>query len=87
MCEDDGECCHTGRSVRAGLEAPLHGADERLTYSHYDQESCAEASKIHYASARALNKVIGVGAPAADPVGQRRDHIGRNDQQRVVDLP
>lgn len=87
MCEDDGECCHTGRLARAGLDAPLDRTKEKLTYSHDHQESCAEASKIHHASARALNKVIGVGAPAADPVGQRRDHVGRDDQQRVVDLP
>lgn len=56
------------------------------THAHYNQEASKEASQIKHSRARALDKVIGVGAPAADPVGNRSEHICSDDEQREVRL-
>lgn len=59
----------------------------RLTNSHYNEETSAEAAEVQHGGARALDKVIGVGASRADPVGDRGQHVSGDDEERIVDLP
>lgn len=58
----------------------------RRTHSHYNQEPCKEASQIKHRGTRALNKVIGIGASAADPVGNGCNDICCDDEQWEVRL-
>lgn len=60
---------------------------KRPTNSHHHKESSQEPPQVEHRGARTLDKVIRVGAATADPVGDGRDHIGRDDEERVVDLP
>jgi hypothetical protein len=54
--------------------------------AHDNKETGKEAAEIQDGGAGALYKVIGVGAAAADPVGNRGKDVGGDDKQRVVDL-
>lgn len=54
----------------------------RLTNAHDNQEAGTKASKIYHRVSRALHEIIWVGASATYPVRYRREHIGRDDQQR-----
>lgn len=58
-----------------------------LTNSHYHKEACDEAAEVEDGISRALDKVVWVGDAATDPVRHGRNHVGRDDEQRVVDLP
>lgn len=60
---------------------------EELTNSHNHHETSAEAAEVQYGGAGTLTKVIRVGASRADPVGDRGQHVGSDDEKRVVDLP
>lgn len=64
-----------------------HSSEIRRTDSHNHEETGEKAPQIQHGGAGALNEVIGIGATAADPVGYRGDDVGRNNEQRVVDLP
>lgn len=57
---------------------------DRRTYSHNHQEPGKEAAEVQHAGARALDKVIRVGAAGADPVGQRGEDVGADDEEREV---
>lgn len=59
----------------------------RRTNSHNDQETSQETTKVNDSTAGAFHKIIGVGCTAAYPIGQRRDNVGRDDQQRKVVMP
>lgn len=63
------------------------GEDDRQGHAHDNKEAGKEAPQVKNSSAGALDKVIRVGAVAADPVGNGGDHIGGDDEQGVVDLP
>lgn len=58
----------------------------RLTNAHDDEEARQEPAKVDDAAAGRLHKVIVVGGAPAEPVGQRRDYVGRDDEQRQVVL-
>lgn len=55
-----------------------------LTHAHDDKEAGKEAADIEDGGAGALDKVVRVGAAAADPVGHGRDDVGGDDEQRKV---
>ena len=52
-----------------------------------DNNGRQEASEIQHCGPGALDEVIGIGAPAAYPVGDGGYHVGRDDEQRVIHLP
>lgn len=54
------------------------------TDSHDDQEAGAEAAEIQNGVPGALDEVVRVRPAAADPVRQRREDIGSNDQQGII---
>lgn len=56
------------------------------TDSHDDQEAGAEAAEVQDGAPGALDEVIRVGPAAADPVGQRREDVGADDEQGIVHL-
>lgn len=88
---DDGsvnqQATNYGHDHRLDLDETGMREDDREGHSHDDKEAGKEATKVEDGSARALNEVIGVGAVAADPVGYRGEHIGGDDEERVIDLP
>lgn len=66
------------------LQRPRGGGQR--THSHYNQEAREKPSQVEHGGARALDKVIGVGAPAADPVGQRGNNVCGDYEEREVRL-
>lgn len=54
------------------------------TNSHHNQETCTEFPKIHNRVTPALDEIIWVGASSANPVWQRGEHEGRDDEEGVV---
>lgn len=61
--------------------------DDGQGNSHHHHEAGAEAAEVQHGGAGTLAKVIRVGASRADPVGDRGQHVGSDDEKRVVDLP
>jgi hypothetical protein len=61
--------------------------DNRQGNAHDNKEASQEPAEVENGSAGALDKVIGVGALAADPVGDGSEDIGGDDKQRVVVVP
>jgi hypothetical protein len=61
--------------------------DSKHTNTHHNQEPRAKPSQVKHRGARALNKVIRVGAVAADPVRYGRQYIRGDNEQWVVGLP
>jgi len=55
--------------------------------THDHEEARDEAPQVEDRISRALDEVVRVGHAGADPVRYRGDHVGRDDEQRVVDLP
>lgn len=58
----------------------------RLTNSHDNEETSEESPKVEDSSSGALNKVVGVRTTTTNPVRDRGENIGGNDQKRQVDL-
>ena len=86
------ECARTmGSAVVLLVSVPdLHLFLSRLsepTDTHDDKEARTEAPQIQHGSARALDKVIGIGTAAAYPVGDGGYHVGSHDQEWIVHLP
>jgi hypothetical protein len=54
----------------------------RHTNTHKDQETGTELSEIHNGVAAALHEIIRVGASSADPVWDRGEHVGSDDEER-----
>lgn len=52
--------------------------------AHHDQEPGAEPAQVEDGGARALDKVVGVGAVGAYPVGHRGEDVGGDDEEGVV---
>ena len=59
----------------------------RHTNTHDHQESGAESTQIQNRRAGALDEVVWVRAVAAYPVGHGRQHVGGDNEQRVIRLP
>ena len=58
----------------------------KRTNSHDNKEAGEEPPQVEHRRAASLDKVVRVGAPATDPVGQRREDVRGDDEERVVDL-
>lgn len=56
------------------------------SYPHHNQKAGEEAAEVQDAIAGALDEVVRVGAARSNPVGYGSQHVGGNDQQRIVDL-
>lgn len=56
------------------------------TGPHDNQKSCQEPAEFHYARATAVHEVIALLCFAADPVGDRGEDVGRDDEQCEVVL-
>lgn len=69
------------------LPCPRELKEEVRTNTHQHKESCQEASKVNDRIASALHEVIWVSASSADPVRQRRDDVGCNDDKREEVVP
>jgi hypothetical protein len=52
------------------------------TDTHKDQEAGTELSEIHNGVAAALHEIIRVSASSADPVWDRSEDVGRDDEER-----
>lgn len=59
----------------------------KRTDSHHDEKPREEASKINHCIASALDEIIRIRASSAYPVGQWRNDIGRDDEQRKEVVP
>jgi hypothetical protein len=58
-----------------------------LTNSSEDQETRHKSPKVHRRVARAVHKVIWVRNSSTDPIGEWRNDIDGDDQQRPVLVP
>lgn len=56
------------------------------TNAHDNKEAGEESSQVEHRRTATLDKVIRIRASAADPVRQRREDVGGDDEERVVDL-
>lgn len=71
----------------AGLQfQELERERRKRTHAHDDKEAGAEAAEVEDGGAGALDKVVGVGAAAADPVGDGGDDVGGDDEQGEVGM-
>lgn len=67
------------------LDVPCHsgggGWVKALTNAHDDKEAREKSPKIDHTAACRLHEVIAAGCPSAEPVGERRDDVGCDDEQ------
>lgn len=61
--------------------------DIKRTDTHHDQKPCHEPPEIDQSVTAVLHEVIGVGAAVADPVGERGEDVGCDDEERQVVVP
>jgi hypothetical protein len=59
----------------------------KLTNSSENQETSHESSKVHRGVARAVHEIIWVRNSSTDPIGERRNDIDGDDQERPVLVP
>lgn len=54
------------------------------TNSHNDQKPGAEPPKIYNRTSARLNEIIWIRATATDPVGEWRENVSGDDEEREV---
>lgn len=58
-----------------------------LTNASQNQKSSHEPPKVHRRVARAVHEIIWVCTSCANPIGERRNDVNGDDQQRPVLMP
>lgn len=72
---------HAGKGIATGRN------ETKLTNSSEDQETSHKPPKVHRRVARAVHEIIWVRNSSTDPIGERRNDIDGDDQERPVLVP